>query len=408
MAAEAIKIRATAAKLYKETGDSAIEGYKTMPLDTLKEHIERIKKGTSAPAKGKAAPSANGVKGKPAPAKGKVSSPAKGKSSVSTSAPAASEAQKSSPAKGKAVQGKAKRPTAAAGKGKATSTPRGKAATTARSNAEPSGGWQPGSRGRMPANVTKAQLAEHKRIVAARQAERAQAPRPAVHGNWQPGARGRTPSWATKAQIAEHKRIVTQRAAERSSSPAKGKATPRGKATTAKAPAKATARRGKIQGRSIIDNNAVDWTAESNVGRTGKRAEVLDALRKFKGDKARVFELLEDKARTYYKGRSKHDAERMLVWLIGRVAFDFVVKTGQHEKGSRDGFGTSTKPVNVKRRELREEARKQAEKAARAAKRAGGQAAKGKAPARKTAPAARGKGKTTGARRKVAAAKRGK
>lgn len=170
--------------------------------------------------------------------------------------------------------------------------------------------------------------------------------------------------------------------------PAKGKSTKTAKASPAKSTAQKSAPKGKAasgaqakrtpargrtkapQGAVRIDNGAIDWKVESNVGRTGKRAEVLDALRKFKGDKAKVFNLLAPKAKTYYKGKTKHDAERTLVWLIGRVAFDYAYKTGQHTPGTRAGYGTSEAPQDVRRREAREAAAKEAAKAARAAKRA--------------------------------------
>jgi hypothetical protein len=308
MAAEAIKIRAQAAKLYKETQDSAIEGYKTMPLDDLKTHIERIQSGKGA----KVAPVKAAQNGPPArqkgktaqPAKGKAAMiPAKGKASVSTSVPAKSSTRKSSPVKGKAATGTAKRPTAA--------------------------------------TVTK-------------------------------GA-----ATAIKGKTAPVKGRATAK-------PATGKATP----------AKATSKRGKVQpmGRVDIDNKAVDWKAEWGGGKTGKRAEVMSALRKFKGDKAKVFTLLQPQARSFYKGRTKHEAERLLVWLIGRVAYDFVSATAQHESGTRAEYGTASDTKNVRRRELREERRQEAEKAARAAKRKASQGAKGKAaPAKPKAQAAKGK-----------------
>jgi hypothetical protein len=320
MAAEAIKVRATAAKLYKETGDERIEAYKTMPLDDLRSHIEAIQKGSggAAPAKGKAASASNGSaaprqKGKgasttAAPAKGKAA-PAKpkGKSSASTSAPAKSKTQKSSPVKGKAATGTAKRPTtAAASKGKGSTATKGKSA------------------------------------------------------------------------------------------PAKGHTSPaKPKAAAKSAPAKARGRK-TVEGAARIDNKAVDWKADWNGGKTGKRAEVMAGLRRYKGDKAKVFDLLAPKARTFYKGRTKNEAERMLVWLIGRVAFDFVTATGQHEMGTRDAHGASENPINVRRRERREEQRKAEEKAARAAKRAS-TAGKGKVAPRgkgKPATAAKGKGRS--------------
>lgn len=305
MAAEAIKIRATAAKLYKENGDESIADYKTMPLDDLKDHIERLKGGK--PAKASTPPAVNGSpapaprqKGKAAPAApAKKTAPAKGaKGSARTSAPAKSTTRKSSPTKGKAATGTAKRLTAAAGKGKATPT------------------------------------------------------------------QGKT-------------------------KPAKGRATAKPKTGTAKtATAKRT--RGKINGAARIDNGSINWKAEWNGGKTGKRKDVMDSLRKFKGDKDKVFNALVGNAKVYYKGHPKPEA--MLRWLIGRVAFDFVTTTGQHETGTRDAHGTSTEPKNVRRRELREEAAKAARAAtrAKAAKSGAKTATRGKA---KTATASKGRGK---------------
>lgn len=289
MAADAIKIRAQAAKLFKETGNELIEGYKTMPLEELRGHLGRIQgkpKGKPASAngattrtKGKASAAAP-VKGKPAVVKGKAS--------ASTSVPAKSTAHKSSSPRGKAATGTAKRPTAAAVKGKATATKGKTAPVKARSSA---------------------------------------------------------------------------------------------KSTITRKPA---TRKANLPARVDIDNKAVDWKAEWGGGKTGKRADVMSALRKFKGDKAKVFTLLAPNARKYYKGRTKDEAERLLVWLIGRVAFDFVTATGQHEKGNRAAYGQANDPKNVARRENRATARKEREKAERAAKRA---SSASKPAARKTATA---------------------
>lgn len=176
-------------------------------------------------------------------------------------------------------------------------------------------------------------------------------------------------------------------------SPAKStaqKSTPKGKAAQGAQAKRAPARgaRKVAQGAARLDNKAIDWKAESNVGKTGKRKDVMDALRKFKGDKAKVFDLLAPKAKTFYKGKTKHEAERLLVWLIGRVAFDFAMNTGQHTPGSRAEYGTSEAAQDIRRRDQRDAARKAEAKADRAARRGGAGTTRAKT------TTAKGKGKT--------------
>jgi hypothetical protein len=93
--------------------------------------------------------------------------------------------------------------------------------------------------------------------------------------------------------------------------------------------------------RNFLDIKSIDWKAESTVGQSGKRKDVLDALRRYKGNYGKVFELLAPKARVYYRGKTKAQAEALLRWLIARVAFDFAVNTDQHEMGARREYGTA-------------------------------------------------------------------
>lgn len=328
MATESIKLKAEARSL-------GIGGYRQMSDTELRAAISKSKgKGSTGSVKGVAAKgkaSTNGTKGTAA-AKGAVKGAvAKGKASTT--------ATKGSPTKGTARK----------------SAPAKSTKTTARKGAVAKG---------------------------------AQAKRPTTaKTSWQPGSRGRVPASATKAQIKEHEQIRKQRLA----SPVKGKATVT--KTTARGK---TAKAGT--GAARIDNKAIDWRAESNVGQSGKRKEVLDALRKFKGDTAKVVELLKPNAKKYYPAKNKHDAERMLVWLVNRVKYDFVMNSGQHTPGSRAEYGTSDKPLDVARREQRA-------KEARAAKRSTAGQGVRKAPAARKAPA---KGKATRtATRKPATAQKG-
>lgn len=193
------------------------------------------------------------------------------------------------------------------------------------------------------------------------------------------------------------------KSAAKKASPAKGKASQ----GTAKRSAAArgsvkntstktsTAKRGKaITSGTRAALGKINWNRESNVGTTGKRKDVLDALREHKGDKAAAFKSLKRKAPKFYPSKDKDEAERMLVWLIGRVAYDYAYKTGQHEPAERAAYGTSTRAADVKRREQRAAAHKPS----RASKTAG--KGRGKASAskgRKTAPVA-SKGKSKGKR----------
>lgn len=193
-------------------------------------------------------------------------------------------------------------------------------------------------------------------------------------------------STATKGKTAPAKGKSTSR----KTAPAKGKATAaKGKASraastktkttkvakghpgkTKRAPVKrAPAKRKTVSARVDIDRSKIDWRVESNVGRNGKRAEVMAELRRRHGNYDKVHDALEHRAKAFYPGKTKHDAERMLRWLINRVAYDYVMVTGQHKKGQRAAYGTSNEPQDIYRRERREQARKEAAKAARAAKR---------------------------------------
>jgi hypothetical protein len=170
----------------------------------------------------------------------------------------------------------------------------------------------------------------------------------------------------------------------KSTAPAKGKASPSTSAPTKStsrktAPAKVAAAKGaqakrpttgrgrKVTAGTRATIGRVNWNRESNVGQTGKRKEVLDALREAKGDYSIVFKKLKRKATRYYPDRDQHAAERMLVWLIGRVAYDYAYKTGQHEPAERAAYGTSESTINVKRREARAAAARAAKRSAKKA-----------------------------------------
>jgi hypothetical protein len=135
------------------------------------------------------------------------------------------------------------------------------------------------------------------------------------------------------------------------------------KRTTAKAaPANGTRRApvSKDKGtRNFLDIKSIDWKLPTSVGQSGKRKDVLDALKKYRGDYGKAFTALAPNCRSsqggwYYKKAdgtryTKDEAEKLLRWLIARVAFDYAVQTGQHEMGARRAYGTANghaaKPV---------------------------------------------------------------
>lgn len=214
---------------------------------------------------------------------------------------------------------------------------------------------------------------------------------------------------AVKRTVAKGKAVVTKgkgktapaaKSKSQKSSPAKGKATAaKGKASrakTAKAP-KTTTRRKAAPARADIDRKSVNWKVESNIGKSGKRKQVMDALIKYKGDYDKCFADLKRYGSKWYPGHENPQA--MVRWLINRVAFDFVMATEQHEPGERAAYGTSEAPQDIRRREAREKAAKKARRKVqrgRPAKTTARKTTKGKG---KAAPA-KGKGKTTTAKGK--------
>jgi hypothetical protein len=191
------------------------------------------------------------------------------------------------------------------------------------------------------------------------------------------GAKGKTVSKGKgkTAATPQKGKGAPAKSTRQKSSPPKGKATA-AKGTAKRATAKrstakratakrATAKRNVAVGRVEIDRTAIDWTLDSRVGASGKRKEVRQALRKYKGNYDKCFDLLKDKARKWYPQHDKHNAQKMLRWLINRVAYDYVMATEQHEPGERAGYGKSKNPSDIARREKRAAAAKAAAKAAR-------------------------------------------
>lgn len=166
---------------------------------------------------------------------------------------------------------------------------------------------------------------------------------------------------ATKAAPAK----ITPAKGAKTSKPSPAKSETQKSSPTVKA-AKGTAKRtatGGTKGKHVgvqtgprvpIDVSTIDWDAESNVGRVGKRKDILDALREFKGDRVKAFEKLAKSAVKWFPNASrlypsspspKAASERQLKWLIARITYDFAYKTGQHVGRAGEGGKTNVRTV---------------------------------------------------------------
>lgn len=155
-------------------------------------------------------------------------------------------------------------------------------------------------------------------------------------------------------------------------------------------------------GYTNVDRQGIDWNRESNVGREGKRADVLAKLREHNGDYAAAFVDLRKMAPKWYPDAIKAypksptplaASERQLRWLIARVAYDYAYKTGQH-------VGRAAKNVKKKTAEVKT-GKKAPSKATGAVKsRSKAKAGVKTAPKRKSAQKAPSGRKSSGVRRR--------
>lgn len=228
-------------------------------------------------------------------------------------------------------------------------------------------------------------------------------------------ARKSSPAKATAAKGTAKRPTTTKTATKGRTTAVKTKtAVTKGRTKPVERKAKTVKKEGQA---AKIDRSQIDWTAESNIGQSGKRKLVMDALRKYRGDYDKCYDALEVHAlewypnalNTYPNSPDKTWAAQLMVrWLINRVAYDFVMKTDQHKPGSRAAYGAAKDANNIARRKMREDLHKEREQAARArkakvgtqrrakvAKPAGGRtaASRGKPAAKGRATVAKGKGR---------------
>lgn len=156
---------------------------------------------------------------------------------------------------------------------------------------------------------------------------------------------------ATK-KVAKKKSVAKKSVAKKS---AVKKSNSKKSASSTKSPAKSktakrtsTAKRDGDSGRYLLEGVNYSHTDGWNPRKGSAPDRIVNALRKFKGNRSKVFDFL--KGDVYdFAGRKKRDgskrtkaeAEAMLVYRIARTDWDFALKTGQHEKSeNRVEYGT--------------------------------------------------------------------
>jgi len=121
---------------------------------------------------------------------------------------------------------------------------------------------------------------------------------------------------------------------------ASAKSKPAAKSTTGKAK-RSTSGTGNGSGRHLLVDVDYNQTENWNAREGSAPDLIVKALRRFKGNRAKVFDALVPKIGTFVnpkdsqgRKRSKENAEEMLRYRISRTAWDFAMKTGQHEKST--------------------------------------------------------------------------
>lgn len=169
-----------------------------------------------------------------------------------------------------------------------------------------------------------------------------------------------------------------------------------------------TAKANGAVGRMAIDNESIDWKAESSVGNDPKsnRGIIMKHLRQFKGNVEKVYGKLADNAQAMYpktaegRKRGKADAQALLRWHISRVKFDFVKDTGQHESVKRS---KGAKPASAAKSPAKSKANAKTTKKPASRQKPAQRAAKGsktKPATRKSAPKAKAGKSATSRKRK--------
>ena len=171
------------------------------------------------------------------------------------------------------------------------------------------------------------------------------------------GSTTKAPARKTRTAPARKTTVARKTAASAKSKPA-------AKSTTGKAK-RSTSGTGNGSGRHLLVDVDYNQTENWNAREGSAPDLIVKALRRFKGNRAKVFDALVPKIGTFVnpkdsqgRKRSKENAEEMLRYRISRTAWDFAMKTGQHEKSTdrvEYGSNAASKPA---RRQTNPSARK--------------------------------------------------
>ena len=148
-----------------------------------------------------------------------------------------------------------------------------------------------------------------------------------------------------KSAVAKKKSGAVKKSATVKKSSASSKKSP-AKSTTAKRTS--AAKRDGDSGRHLLDSVNYSNTDGWNPRKGSAPDRIVNALRKFKGNRSKVFDFLKGdvwdfagKKKRDGSKRTKAEAEAMLVYRIARTDWDFALRTGQHEKSeNRVEYGT--------------------------------------------------------------------
>lgn len=145
---------------------------------------------------------------------------------------------------------------------------------------------------------------------------------------------------AAKKNSAAKKSTAKKNSGRKASAPAKSKG--------AKAKRQSNSNREAKGGRNLLGKVNFSKTDGWNPREDSAPDLIVKALKRFKGDRTKVFNYLKgdiwdfvQKKKQNGDKRTKAEAEAMLRYRISRTAFDFAVRTGQHEPSdNRVEYGT--------------------------------------------------------------------
>ncbi len=152
-------------------------------------------------------------------------------------------------------------------------------------------------------------------------------------------AKGKSP--VRKVSVPKRKPTARKNSGRKASTPAKSKGAKAKRSST-------SSTRETKGGRNLLGKVNYSDTEGWNPRKDSAPDLIIRALRKFKGNRTKVFEALKGdiwdfvaKKKQDGSKRTKAEAESMLRYRISRTAFDFAIRTGQHEPSTnRVEYGT--------------------------------------------------------------------